>query len=174
LVGIGERIRSLRKTLNLTQEEFAARLKISKGFISNLEKGRGQPSEQLIHLMSYEFSSSEYWLNTGEGEMFLSLEEIIKSQMIRCGEQALINAFSKVLEEQDLVVPINVLGTRGDREQDRDLSDMVDFLNDLWAVADQEEKIWAKIQFARAFPQDIKDEVEKKRAALNQQNVNSS
>lgn len=69
-MSVGERICKVRKTLSLTQEEFALRLGINKGSPSNLEKGRQIPSEQLIKLISHEFLVSEEWLKNGQGEMF--------------------------------------------------------------------------------------------------------
>lgn len=165
MLTIGERIRTLRKFSDLSQEEFAARLGITNGFVSNLEKNVREPSEQLLKLISYEFSCSAKWLTIGEGEMFLSPEEVIKEQMARYGERAFIEAFSKVLDEQGLVIPITALGTRGEKHLDPNLKDIINFFTDLWTVADDETKIWAKVQFARAFPEDVRDEVEKKLAA---------
>lgn len=157
---IGKRIKALRKNLGLTQMEFAARLKISKGFVSNLENGRVLPSEQLIRLISYEFISSEYWLASGEGEMFLSPAEIVKSQIERLGECAFYEALKEL---KGLVVLENALIHRvGDNKTDPDLEHMIKFLNDLWAVGDDNFKAWARIQFARAFPPDIEEEIQKK------------
>lgn len=167
MLTIGKRIRTLRKSLNLSQDGFAEKLGITNGFVSNLEKDVREPSEPLLRLMCYEFSCSADWLTTGEGEMFLAPEEVIKIQMARYGERAFIKAFSKVLDEKDMVVPISVPDNRRDKEHDQDLSDMIDFLYDLWAVADPKQKIWAREQFDRGFANYIKDEVEKKLAALH-------
>lgn len=165
-MSIGERIKLLRKALNLTQVQFAARLRISKGFVSNLEKDRVSPSEQLLLLMSYEFSSSEYWLINGEGEMFLSPETIIKQGIDRLGEQVFLEAFKKTMDEKGLVVPIGSLAYRlgNNQDYDQDLIHMVNFLTDLWLVGDEDLKAWAKVQFSRAFPPDVEEEVQKKRA----------
>lgn len=161
-LSIGERIKILRKNLGLTQVEFAARLKISKGFVSNLENNRVLPSEQLIRLMSYEFLSSEYWLTSGEGEMFLSPTEIVKSQIDRLGECAFYEALKEL---KGLVVFENTLIHRVcDNKTDPDLEHMIKFLYDLWAVGDDNFKAWARIQFARAFPPDMEEEIQKKLA----------
>lgn len=169
---IGTRIKLLRKALKLTQEEFAGRMRISKGFVSNLEKDRVQPSGQLIHLMCYEYSSSEYWLTTGEGEMFLSAEEVIKQQMERLGKpefyQALSNLQSdQVYTDQAVVVMESALAYRA--EHDPELDAMIHFLKSLWMTGDKNLRAWAVVQFSRAFPDDIKEEVLKKSRTNNDQ-----
>lgn len=162
---IGDRIKALRKAVNLTQEEFASRLKISKGFVSNLEKGRVLPSEQLIHLMAYEFSSSEYWLTTGEDSMFLPPVEVVRQQISRLGERAYYDALKQLLDDNGLIVLRSALGGRGnEKEFDPELEPMIHFLVDLWSVGDEKLKAWATVQFSRAFPDDVKEEVQKKRA----------
>lgn len=74
-----DRIKSLRKSLSLTQEEFADRLHIKRNTIAKYETGRGEPIDAVISLICREYNVSERWLRTGEGEMFVSRsrEELI-------------------------------------------------------------------------------------------------
>ena len=67
---MNERIKSLRKRLNMTQEQFAARLGIKRGAIANYEIGRNVPVDSVVSLICREFGVNEAWLRTGEGEMF--------------------------------------------------------------------------------------------------------
>lgn len=67
---MNERIKELRKRLNLTQQEFADRLSIKRGAVANYEVGRNTPSDSVIALICREFNVSERWLREGEGEMF--------------------------------------------------------------------------------------------------------
>jgi transcriptional regulator with XRE-family HTH domain len=64
------RIKELRKALNLSQQEFADRLNIKRGAVANYEIGRNAPIDAVISLICREFSVNEFWLRTGEGEMF--------------------------------------------------------------------------------------------------------
>lgn len=64
------RIKELRKTLGLTQQEFADRLGISRGNIATYETREGNPGNSVINLICREFSVNEVWLRTGDGEMF--------------------------------------------------------------------------------------------------------
>ncbi len=68
-----ERIKKLRKELNLTQQEFATRLNIGRGTLANYEVGRNEPIDAVINLICREFNVNETWLRTGEGEMFVQL-----------------------------------------------------------------------------------------------------
>ncbi len=67
---VGERIKQLRKSLDLTQEEFGKRIKVTYAHISKLEASKDNPSEMLIRLAHLEFGVSEEWLINGTGPMF--------------------------------------------------------------------------------------------------------
>lgn len=67
---MNERIKDLRKTLELTQEEFGGRIGITKSSISTMESGRSSPSEQTLRSICREYGASYLWLTTGEGPMF--------------------------------------------------------------------------------------------------------
>lgn len=66
-----QQLKMLRKTLGLTQEEFATRLGIKRAAISNYEIGRNEPIDAVVSLICREFNVNEAWLRTGEGEMFV-------------------------------------------------------------------------------------------------------
>ena len=66
-VGLNNRIKELRKAVNLTQDEFGKRLGISNTAISKIEKGENNVSEQNIISICREFNVNENWLRTGEG-----------------------------------------------------------------------------------------------------------
>ena len=71
---MNERIKHLRKdVLNISQEEFGKKIGMTKGAISQFEKGAYAPTDQTIMLICREFHVSEDWLRTGEGEMFQAL-----------------------------------------------------------------------------------------------------
>jgi len=74
-VNLKDRIRKLRKNLDLTQQEFADRLGTKRNTIANYEIGRNEPSNSVFTLICREFNVNEEWLRTGEGEMFNVLLE---------------------------------------------------------------------------------------------------
>lgn len=67
---IGDRIRELRKRLELNQTEFGERIGVTFGAISGYESGRRDCSDSVILSIVREYRCSESWLRTGEGEMF--------------------------------------------------------------------------------------------------------
>ena len=71
---MNERIRELRKHLNLTLEEFGKKVGVTKAAIGRIEKGERSVTDQMFLSICREFNVNEEWLRTGEGEMF-SLQE---------------------------------------------------------------------------------------------------
>lgn len=70
-----DRIKKIRKELDLTQQEFADRLGIKRGGVANYEIGRNEPADSVISLICREFNVNEEWLRTGQGEMFIELDK---------------------------------------------------------------------------------------------------
>lgn len=66
-----DRIKKLRKALDLTQQEFADRIGSKRTTIAKYETETNVPSSAVISLICREFNVSEMWLRTGEGEMFV-------------------------------------------------------------------------------------------------------
>ena len=64
-----DRIKKIRKSQNLTQQEFADRLNIKRGTIANYELGRNEPIDAVITLICREFGISEDWLRYEKGRM---------------------------------------------------------------------------------------------------------
>ncbi|ADO45293.1 transcriptional regulator, XRE family [Hydrogenobacter thermophilus TK-6] len=81
---IHNRLRYLRKTLGLSQEEFGERIGKSLRTIQYWEAGTVQIPDTALKLIASTFGVSYEWLKTGQGEMWgrekLSLEEIIERE----------------------------------------------------------------------------------------------
>ncbi len=67
---MNERIKQLRKNLDLTQQEFSERIGIKRNTIATYESGRNEPIDAVISLICREFNVNEEWLRNGTGEMF--------------------------------------------------------------------------------------------------------
>lgn len=68
-MSVASRTKELRKSLGLTQQQFADRLHITRGAVSNWDFGRSDPSDSAISLICREFNVREAWLRDGDGEM---------------------------------------------------------------------------------------------------------
>ncbi len=69
---MNERIKKLRKALDLTQQDFADKLGVKRNTVATYERGNSDPSDAAVILICKTFDVSEKWLRTGEGEMFLA------------------------------------------------------------------------------------------------------
>lgn len=87
------RVRVLRKALDLTQQEFADRIGMKRNTVANYETGRNEPSASVLSLICREFNINETWLKTGEGDMFIEIPE----------EDLYSRAAASVLKEDDPV-----------------------------------------------------------------------
>lgn len=70
---MNERLKKLRKELDMTQQEFADKIGIARGNIGSYEVGKTAISNAVISLICKTFNVNENWLRTGEGEMFVEM-----------------------------------------------------------------------------------------------------
>ena len=78
---LNERVKQLRKTLDLTMEKFGEKIGVKKSAISLIESGKNSLTEQMIKSICREFDVDEEWLRNGTGSMFIERtrdEEIAK------------------------------------------------------------------------------------------------
>ena len=68
---MNKRIKKLRRTLDLTQQEFADRIGSKRNTVAKYESGDNSPSAAVVSLICRTFDVNETWLRTGEGEMFV-------------------------------------------------------------------------------------------------------
>ena len=72
---MNERLKKLRKTLDMTQQEFADRIGIKRNSLANYETGRNTPIDAIIVSICREFNVNEEWLREGKGDMFVEVSE---------------------------------------------------------------------------------------------------
>ena len=67
---VGERVKLMRKQLNLTQEQMAQRLGIGKAALSMIETGKARLSSRNKNILVQDFNANPEWLDSGRGKMF--------------------------------------------------------------------------------------------------------
>lgn len=72
---MNERLIEIRKSLNLSQTEFAEKIGLKQGSISDLETGRAKIVDRVILLICSKYHVNEHWLRTGKGNMFLEYDK---------------------------------------------------------------------------------------------------
>jgi transcriptional regulator with XRE-family HTH domain len=102
---MGRRLIELRHVLGLTQQAFGAKIRISKGYVTSLEKNRQPINDRIIKLIADTFGVNTEWLKTGAGEMFfdpknLRLTEVISmfNQLNPDFQNFIINQLKQLLE----------------------------------------------------------------------------
>lgn len=106
---MNERIKKLRKTLGLTQQEFANKLGIRQNTVAKYETGRGEPTRAVVSLICREFHVNEEWLRTGIGEMFQpeprdAIDELIERYHLPREYRSLTEKFIELKPEQQEAV----------------------------------------------------------------------
>lgn len=100
----GERVRSVRKELNLTLEKFGEKLGVSKGAISAIEIGTRNLTEQMTKSICREYNVNYDYLVNGEGEMFDDLPQTVLDELCM---QYDCDDFDRVLIEEYLKLNTN-------------------------------------------------------------------
>lgn len=100
-----DRIKALRERLRKSQDEFGKDLGLTRNYISLIENGQRNLSDQSIKVLCSLYDVNEKWLRTGNGEMFIpkTKNEQINEMLIdvlKCEDsdfkKRLITALSKL------------------------------------------------------------------------------
>ena len=97
-----ERLKKLRKILDLTQQEFAERIGSKRNTVAKYETAANTPSAAVVSLICREFNVREEWLRNGEGEIFRPKPSDILDQLAY--KYKLFN-FDYVMIEKFLAMP---------------------------------------------------------------------
>ena len=89
---INERILCLRERLDLTRKAFGEQLGVSDSVIKNIEYNVTEPKPLLLQQICKVYNVDPYWLETGDGEMFLEKDDL----------SALIDFAQDMFENRDL------------------------------------------------------------------------
>lgn len=104
-----DRIKGLRRALDLTQQEFAERIGVKRNTVGQYEIGRNAPTDTVISLICKEYGVNEEWLRTGSGEMFApdpgdELEALAKKYNISGAVAVLVEKLVNLAPDRQAVV----------------------------------------------------------------------
>ena len=105
----GERVRELRKTLDLTLEKFGKSVGVGKTAISKIEKGENNLTEQMAKSICREFRVNYFWLTEGKGDIFTGapqgvVDEIAEDYKLDEIDRKIIEKYLDLPEEQRQVI----------------------------------------------------------------------
>lgn len=69
-MAIGKRVRELRKSLSLTQQELADKINVNRAYLGEIEIGRKDVSLNFLQSLIAAYSVNLNWLLTGEGNTY--------------------------------------------------------------------------------------------------------
>lgn len=147
---MNNRLKKIRKALDLTQAEFAERIGSTQSTITGYESGRRSPSLPVIAAICKEFNVNREWLVNGAGEMFLpdtgdEIEALVKKYNCSPKVSAFIKKLITLPPDQQATVMDFFIGFTADvksaenmEEDKRDLS--IDEKVEAYRRALEEEK----------------------------------
>ena len=80
-MSIGNRLKAIRKALNLNQTEFGAHINLSQTTIGQYEKETRPITERVISQLVSEFHINEEYLRHGTGDMFIDQKPKLVRQL---------------------------------------------------------------------------------------------
>jgi len=79
---IKDRVKTLRKALKLSQEEFGKRIYVSQSLLTEIESGNRKINNRTIQLIVSEYNINKDWLLTGNGDMRSAPPPDIKKEQL--------------------------------------------------------------------------------------------
>lgn len=122
---MNERVKELRKALNLTMEKFGDRLGVKKNSISQIESGNRSLTDQMFLAICREFSVNEDWLRTGSGEMFIVtrsdyIEKVSRSYNLDKLDEVIINTYMLLEPEKRKIIKEYILAVAENYKEDEE------------------------------------------------------
>lgn len=74
--GIGNRFSEFRNKLNISQQDVADVVELSRPYITQVENSKANPSFKLLYQLRMKYNLSIDWLLSGQGEMIVSENSI--------------------------------------------------------------------------------------------------
>ena len=101
---MNERIKEIRKSLDLSQTKFGESIGISGPAVAKIESGINNPSESTLKLICATYNVNYAWLTTGQGDMFLPLDTDALVDKVLADEpewvKSIMKAFCKLPDEE--------------------------------------------------------------------------
>nr|DAP45362.1 MAG TPA: helix-turn-helix domain protein [Caudoviricetes sp.] len=121
---MNDKVKELRKHLNLTQKEFGERIGLKPNSISDIENGKNSLTDIVLKSICKEFNVNEEWLRTGKGEMFVDVlpEDELGAYLGKIGTgdypeiERIIKAYFRLPEESQRAVDLFLKSLAGDAE----------------------------------------------------------
>lgn len=107
---MNERLLQLRtQELKISQEEFGAKLGVTRAAISRYESGARALSESMILSICREFHVNYYWLTEGDGEIFVkmpdtAIEEIVEEYSLDKDDEKMLRRWLELPSDHRKII----------------------------------------------------------------------
>lgn len=133
---MNQRLKMLRKKLDITQQEFADRLGIKRNTVATYESGKSNPSDSAVMLICREFDVNEEWLRTGNGEIFIqksdsTLLSLAKEHNLSNADVILLEKFINMKPENRKIIQNYILETAKEITGNKEIFSAPDSEDDL-------------------------------------------
>lgn len=101
----GERVKEVRKNLNLSMEKFGERLGVSKSAIANIESDYRNLTKQMAKSICREYNIDYFWLTEGTGNMFMQvpdslIEEVIEDYNLDKNDKYILESYLELSDDE--------------------------------------------------------------------------
>lgn len=101
----GERVKEVRKSLNLSMEKFGERLGVSKSAIANIESDYRNLTKQMAKSICREYNIDYFWLTEGTGNMFMQvpdslIEEVIEDYNLDKNDKYILESYLELSDDE--------------------------------------------------------------------------
>jgi len=81
-IDIGQRLKAIRKRLQVQQKDMAAAMKVASSYLSEIENGKGNPGPEFFVRLAAEYPINLHYLLMGVGDMLVDEDGKAKKQNI--------------------------------------------------------------------------------------------
>ena len=143
-MNISERLKWLRTSNKMSQQELAAELGVSRGYIPTLESDPGKVKDRIIKLYASYFSVREEWIKSGALPIRQTLADIVEDQIAQA-YFALAAELAPSISTPELLTKLLI--------QSPEYAEMFHYLNSRFlAKTDKNEPKRLSALFSMAFP----------------------
>ncbi len=135
---IGQRLKAVRKRLQVQQKDMAAAMKVASSYLSEIENGKGNPGPEFFVRLAAEYPINLHYLFMGVGDMLVDEEGKAKKQEINLDEavetveqvtrliedsvylrSVIMTSINKTLFEEKAIIKDNIKKKKAKEEAER-------------------------------------------------------
>ena len=96
---VNQRIKEARKSLKVSQKDFASAICISNTYLADIENETRKANDRIVKLCSMVFGINETWLKEGKGEIFYKSPDVKMTRLVNIFNKLPLNFQDYALEQ---------------------------------------------------------------------------